>query len=224
MSICNGSTSKVDRSSGNWCCAVSGLHRHETWAVVTGVWHHFWPRHLRYFAYWLWEEPVLQVKATPAHVPYFCWVAITGDETIQVGVVLPLLQLPCDLLQPRQYMLWCSAVQIAPVLCSCHFDTSDACHCRTVLCRHNLYIKASCKWSCEAQNYLWTSYTYCTWSQHALTNNDTKCIPAANNCIPKWQVSACMRWYPTPLPCGEGSHDAWLCCNMAQKSIQLLYT
>ena len=51
--------------------------------------------------YWLQEEPVLHVKAPPAHVPYSCWIAITRDETVEVRMLLPFLQLPCcDLLSP----------------------------------------------------------------------------------------------------------------------------
>ena len=100
--------------------------------------------------------------------------------------MLPFLQLPCCDLLPRGQ---CSD-------CACPLSVSLR-HKRGTLLQ-------DCLCSCAAYNYLLTSYMYVrVHSTHALTNNHTKCIPAA---IIAFQSDKSM--YVTvsdPPPC-----DAWL--------------
>ena len=146
-----------------------------TQVVTSCVCHRFWPRCLCSFAYWLWEEPVLCIKAPPTHVPYSCCVTVNVEESVQIDVVVPFLQLLCcNLLPHRRHASVCCCLD-APVLCPCHFTRSEACRCRTVLCRHSLSWMELCS---AAYNHLLTR-GYCTQHAHRSTKDDMKCIPAA---------------------------------------------
>ena len=125
----------------------------------------------------------------------------------------PFLQLPCYHLLPHgQYMLWCTAVQNAPVICPCHFAKSEACRYRTVLCRHSyLRIELCSLWLLNLTRYMYV-YTYIrahSTHTHWLISHWLIITRMRTNAFKlQWLhfkvTSQCTQRYLTLPPCGDG--------------------